>query len=273
MGLGVYLYWEKDRNEIEAHENKVDEITDNVYNEIKERIGDRDLTNEEWAEYREKVNKQLESEGISKDIPESMQKCIEMDSKQYPEHYFKIGYFRSSYNDGGINNILEKTINTRLDDIFDVDNHSYVIKPDWNKARDKTIEAIDKYLKHLKESNGFRTIRVREPFAPAKSEQDAYNMFIDQQKRWTDKDYQFGSYGNGIGCFIPKGISVYGVFITPSKYGLRQNPSKDTILVVKDNNFVPEEDWYYTALLIVLETIDWVLAQPDKDNYALHWSG
>src|SRR5690348_14525919 len=36
--------------------------------------------------------------------PES--EYIENNSAQFPEHMFKIGYFRSSYNSGGINSVL-----------------------------------------------------------------------------------------------------------------------------------------------------------------------
>jgi hypothetical protein len=44
---------------------------------------------------------------------------IQQNSKKYPTHYFKVGYFRSSYNEWGLNRVLTKTIGKDLYYIFE----------------------------------------------------------------------------------------------------------------------------------------------------------
>ena len=71
------------------------------------------------------------------------------------------------------------------------------------------------------------------------------------------------AYSNRYGLFFPKPAQIVGV-IPGSKYGSR------VAYVILDGDPTP---WYLQALEIVLETIDYVLAQPDRDTYYLHWSG
>jgi len=110
---------------------------------------------------------------------------IEINSTLYPEHLFKIGYFRSSYNSGGINRVANRYSLLDLYDIFDP--HSYTFIPDWADAMKKCEAAIKQW--------------------------DAYAM-----------------------------------------------------------SDIGQTEWYTQALAIVKETIAWVLAQDNTEEYFLVWS-
>lgn len=59
---------------------------------------------------------------------------VNMPSKKYPNHYFRIGYFRSSYNSSGINYVLRDRLGIDLYDIFDAKDSGYYVEPDWIKC-------------------------------------------------------------------------------------------------------------------------------------------
>jgi hypothetical protein len=44
------------------------------------------------------------------------------------------------------------------------------------------------------------------------------------------------------------------------------------VFVVYEKEPDEKEDWYLTALKITRETIEYVLAQPDREQYYLSWS-
>jgi hypothetical protein len=273
MGLDVYLYWEKSRELIDKHENKVEQIENEAWKSV---TGDReyDSLSESERDAGYAAQKQaLSDAGLDSDVPKGLQRKIEISSTKYPDHLFKIGYFRSSYNDGGINSVLGTAIGISLYDIFGVDNKSgYIITPEWEEAKENTVSAISKYKLFLEGSEGFVTDRVQSPVKPLNDESEVMAAFIKQYHEWNrSKDKRhFSDYSNASGTFTLKGeYKIYAVFNVPAKFGM----GVDTILVTKrPADWTPESDWYYTALQIVLETIEWVLSQPDKEQYVLHWS-
>lgn len=83
-------------------------------------------------------------------------------SKKYPEHLFRIGYIRSSYNEAGINHYLADRGLPTLYDIFDKDNQkSYFVKVDWNAALAKAKGLLDAYRAQMARPAGkFEVISV-----------------------------------------------------------------------------------------------------------------
>lgn len=65
-------------------------------------------------------------------------------SAKYPNHLFKIGYFRSSANELGINNVLEER---GLENLYDILNpfYEYFFQPNWEQAKIKCTNLIKKY--------------------------------------------------------------------------------------------------------------------------------
>ena len=83
--------------------------------------------------------------GLNSEFGEhSSREKIEQDSKKHPEHMFKIGYFRSSYNGGGINSVLDSLGFGGLYWIFD-NKDQYEFAPDWEKSLKRVREVLDKF--------------------------------------------------------------------------------------------------------------------------------
>ena len=275
MGLDVYLYWEKSRAEIEAYEQNIEHVSKEAFEKATGGVDYNVLTLDEkkigWAAEKRALDKAFLSDGV----PNELQRDCTTLSKIDPKHSFKLGYFRSSYNDSGINNVLLKSIGVTLYDIFEVGVDDYIFTPDWSKARDNVVSAIDKYGKFLHQSMGFTTVKIDTMIDTISTESEALKEFLRQldirnSKSDDEKEYHYTNYSTNNGTFLMNGLSVHGVFFVPNKYERNKN---DVILIVKSKNFVVENDWYYVALQIVLETIDYVLAQPDPEHYVLHWSG
>lgn len=194
---------------------------------------------------------------------------IEFDSTKYPEHMFKIGYFRSSYNPSGTNSVLRDLIGMDLYSIFNV-NNEYYVKPVWFSALIQAKKALDK-LKEFKETNGnIIAVETENPFmqlsdtAP-KNKKEVIDLFLEEKKKIENNP--FGSYSNSKGSFF---------FEAPLKT-LAFIPGKDylgnkTIYLICEGE-EDRLDWYLQALEIVIETCEYVLSQGDSDKYYFHWSG
>ena len=195
---------------------------------------------------------------------------IELPSIKYPNHYFKIGYLRSSYNQSGINSVLGNLIKMDLYDIFDVDNKEYVVDPNWNMALMKTNRAINLYKEYLNSPVGKYGISTIYNFdrGTAKNSEEAFDIFKKQLENFSKNAGAFDSYSCSEGTFyLGDPLKVVGVMQTKGKFG------DETYLVYEKPEFKPEDDFYLQALEVVQETIEYVLAQKDGMKYYFHWSG
>lgn len=82
--------------------------------------------------------------------PAIKEEGVELDSAKYPEHMFKIGYLRSSYNNSGFDSMLSQLCNYDLGTIFNYDG-DYMFIPDW----DKSLVRCDAMIDQLKCNNGY----------------------------------------------------------------------------------------------------------------------
>jgi hypothetical protein len=200
---------------------------------------------------------------------------IEEPSAKYPEHMFKLGYFRSSYNEGGINSVLEQYNIPGLYEIFEVDfrEHEYGIKPNWTAALRLTQRALTMY-DAAKEAMQYKIVRCRGSHDVLPTIEAAMTAYMEERAKTHDSDFISEGYSNGRGDFWHKGITIYGVMTgqnllagTPFAQALKVRP-EDTLLVIKNES----AEWYRQALEIVEETCEWVLAQKDPKDFHLHWS-
>lgn len=140
MGLDVYLKKYEDFKKTVTLEEEASKYSEAQYAATGKKYDD--LTKEEKDEISERINKWNEDHGLSKWGSDEAVESIELSSAIDPTHLFKVGYFRSSYNDGGINNVLREQLGRDLYDIFQKrDNEEYRFQPDWAKAKEFT-EAI-----------------------------------------------------------------------------------------------------------------------------------
>lgn len=245
MGLDVYLEKFEDLEKHKQVEEKYGKEESKIWSFGGKKYDD--LTEEEKKEASDKCNllrKKLK-------VEEYEGKGIRFNSSKYPKHYFKVGYFRSSYNEGGINRILENSIHFDLYNIFDVGRGDHYIVPDWEKAREKTKQAIELFSLFIKETP-FRVTRASGFHNKVSGEEEALQVFLKELKTNPKGDYSCMR-----GDFMFSGLKINAVI----------QGKEDTYLIYKANL-----DWYVKALEIVLETIDYVLKQKDKEKYALYWS-
>jgi hypothetical protein len=187
MGLDVYLYkyagsqtLEKDREELEKHGEAMEEIWSQAKKEIAgdpvmvmekdplfgvEREIEERLTSEQYDEIKKLSRKRqahyIEQNNLHIDVgdwgPEIKEEQIEFDSDTYPEHMFKIGYMRSSYNSGGFNSVVSKLVGHDLYWLFGVEGvDEYHVRPDWKTAKVRVGALIDQ----LKMDPGYNVMRI-----------------------------------------------------------------------------------------------------------------
>lgn len=272
MGLDVYLYKltasraEYDR--VRALNRELDELCNAAW-EFAGRNGRR---YEQMTE-AEKDECSARSKAIKQDfaakhgVPlgdwglEEPEEKIELPSKTDPEHYFKIGYFRSSYNAGGIDHILGDRIGVTLSSIMGAPEDGSNFTPDWQAARARAVHALDQFLAYLKDKGGYRVVSLSSvgvSGAPT-NEQEALERFHQER----EKKHGCENYSNINGEFA-LGEPMQVVAIMPAK-----SRWHTAYAIVKSD----EMEWYVKALRIVIETCDYVLSQPDPTIYFLHWSG
>jgi len=258
MGLDIYLYRYSNYEDTIAREKESQEFDDKLW----ENSGDYDtLTDEQKDSIRQKIQDHARSLGLSKDGSDEMNKeCIEIASEKYPDHYFKIGYFRSSYNEGGIERILRNLGLPTMEDIFDHAGEEYRFRPDWEAALDRVTPLIDglksrgAYRVHSVSGNIFQESTI-------KSEKEALDVFMDKLTKNTDYNYSCSE-----GEFsIHEPQKVLAMIRGKSKIFAE----RDCVYVVTES----DNTWYVNALEIIKETIEYVLSKKNKEQYYLHWSG
>jgi len=105
MGLDIYLYRYNDLNKTRQKEEAYEKASEENW----QRHGEyKSLTDDQKEMIREENKKIALEMGLDEDGSDcSNYEKMERDSSLYPEHYFNMGYFRSSYNGSGIERILK----------------------------------------------------------------------------------------------------------------------------------------------------------------------
>jgi len=292
MGLDIYLYhatedlkpWREKQEEYEKKSEKM----------WKEAGEYDDLTDEERDAVSKKTDELAKSLGLDEwgSVPDHIEEGVNEPSKIHPDHMFTVGYFRSSYNSGGMNSVFRDLGVPDLYDIFGKDNDEYMFTPDWEASKERARLAIEQ-LKKLAESD-FGKYRAMEmdvniswlkgltesdtkrgdenPRKPAYSKQEAMQEFVKQLENHKGDDGKpsgFSSYSTGTGDYFLEGIKVFGFVKGTSKHFM--GGEIPTIYAIAENKEAYQ--WYIEALEVVEEVCDYVLAQDDPENYFFHWSG
>lgn len=267
MGLDIYLYRYDNREETE----KLETIFEEAEQKNWDKLGSYDSLTDEQKETVRTENKALAvSMGLTEGGDDPRKQKIENDHPKYKDHYFKIGYFRSSYNGGGINRIMANFGLPGLYEIFGRDrDEDYIFAPDWILSLARVTDAIEQ----LKQRGNYRCFEVDANEFSSKelpsSEEDALALAITNISKDRVMD---GGFSNIDGHFFPSGIKVFALIPGNKKSlfaALHGVPGqRPTTYVISEG----ENEWYIQALEIVRDTIQFVLDQPDKDKYFLHWS-
>lgn len=283
MGLDVYLYKYENYKETREKVEAFDQQTEGLYDKHQMYGDDWKSLTQEIQEQRRKAFKNEKREiaaSLNLDLDSCDDpidgECIEDNFPGAEDHYFKIGYFRSSYNGSGINNVLGNLIGIGLKEIFEPGDE-YRFQPNWLKAKEKCHEAIEKLSKILSDGENFRCVRHSwnefqgppKESHPIKSEEDALQAFLEERRKYKEKPNGYGSYSNGKGEFyFDEPIAVAGIIQGVNKRFFVEEYLPAHYIIYKDSSM----DWYLTALKIVDATIDRVLMSDDPTKYYLKWS-
>lgn len=280
MGLDVYLKRFEDYEATQRVEGEYNTKSEELWEVICEGKKYADASDEQKKLYRTKADLLKEELGLDKFGSVASVTSIEKPSALYPEHMFKIGYFRSSYNGSGINNVLSNFVGMDLYYIFDRERRDeYHFQPDWQDVIRRCDEVLTAFDAKVKEVGGlFKTFDVgmnmfetaNELGKRCSSEEDALRLFTEEITRYikakeSDNYHGFGSYSNRNGeFFLDKPLNIVGL-VPGIKYN---NPV--TYVVYKEGD--ESLNYYRNAVEIVKETAEWVLSQPDANKYYLAWS-
>lgn len=260
MGLDIYLYKYEDFEDTQRKEKDYNSTTEAIW----EAAGDYDsLTQEIKDEIRNKCKEYALGLDLGEYGEDPRKESVQIDHPDYPDHYFKIGYFRSSYNEGGIEKILKNLGLPTMRDIFRKDDEEYAFQPDWQKTMTSTEELIERF----KVEGAYRIKAIshnifKDPSTLPKSAAAALDIF----KREIDRGPHEYNYSNSDGEFCLHENEKVLAFIPGMDKIFRESPC---IYVVTES----DNTWYIQALEIVRDTCKYVLEQPDKEKYYLHWSG
>lgn len=273
MGLDIYLRRCENLQEQIALQEQAEAFSEQCWAESGKEYDQ--YTDEEKDAVRAKVKAEYERLGLDNYGSSTKIESIELDSALYPEHMFKVGYLRSSYNSGGINSVMERAGCPSLYDIFKPSGDDYYVTPDWEACLVRAEQAIAQYREFLTGPMGaFDVMEVRNPiFEGVDSPKKALELFASQletyQSRKATDPNAWASYSNREGEYFLEGRKVFG-FIPNSGWGKGFH-----VIVGKEASEEVQDDWYYQALLVTKETIAYVLSRPveDQKNYFVAWSG
>ena len=274
MGLDVYLSRYKNFDKTKKVEERFNKESNKIWDKIGKEYdnmtkGEKDKASKKSGELAVKLG--LDRYGADK----KNIKSIELNSKKYPKHYFKIGYFRSSYNESGFNSVMGNFIGKDLYDIFKIKDNEYNFSPNWKEAKIRAKEMLKELKDKIKKDGSYRILQCRHNEFIG----DSINSPIDNEKKALEKFLKikrehklngFGSFSNRSGeFFLDEPLEVSGIIQGVSKRLLSNGEMPCVYVVYEDKGF----DFYVQALEIIIETIDYVLKQKDTDKYYLSWSG
>jgi len=280
MGLDIYLSHYTDFKLSKALEKEYETKSEAIWKKVGKGKKYEELTQEQKDKASAQTAVLAEKLGLGKygEI-EIGKEDIRMTSKIHPKHdCFQVGYFRSSYNDSGINRVLEKMGLPTLYDIFEHDKDEYEFSPDWKAALKKVNEALVAFNHN---ANGFHgqydcyDISADSLRVGVTDANQALEVFRKELEGKQAGAKGFDNYSNGFGTFYLGADAVQRVrgFI-PGRDVLNRPCLYIVVERVKNEQGEDENlKWYREALEIVRETIEYVLAQKDPQNYYLAWSG
>ena len=262
MGLDVYLKHSSNR----AAELAKQEAASKFGDEAWEKAGAYETLSDTQKEtVRSAIKAYNEANGLDEYGSSNNITGIEIDSKIHPDNMFKIGYLRSSYNSGGINSVLKRIGCPDLYDIFEPGD-DYYVTVDWQQAQARAQVAVDRLREYMTSDMAMYDVMEVSGYDPVGSKEEALALL----KKEISQPHAFkGGYSNRFGDWFPEGTTIVGAVPgKPSMFG--GNPTY--YLFTKSDEPGGNYKWYLEALEVTKEMIDYVLAQPDPDNYFLSWS-
>jgi hypothetical protein len=187
MGLDVYVHKFDDFETNQRVEEEVQKLEEEIWAEY----GAYDsLTDEQKNEAVKRVQVIYFEHGLNNYGENTNGKeTLKNNSTKYPEHLFKVGYFRSSYNDGGINRVLEQLLgeNSDLYYVFNVEDGGY-INVDWEEAKKRAVLILERFDTVLREDGAYSVDECRcnefMPLPDVTDNEDALAVFQATREKY-----------------------------------------------------------------------------------------
>ncbi len=280
MGLDIYLYrYDAPVKQVKKENAAWEKITDAIWKahtKASKKAGNKELTDAERDVWLAEVKKAADENGrVGEYHDHPCEVKIEKDSTIDPQHYFKLGYFRSSYNGNGINNILKDRIGEDLYSILGTEHNEYEVQPDWDAVIENCDSAIER-LRAFGKENPFSIMEVdANMFTPIDQLPGDKNAVLALAKAALKQEidpFFEGGFSNKDGFWNPKGTTVYGI-VPGFKSFMNQKLPTSYVVVRHDKEGDEPFKWYVDALRIVKETAEYVLKQKNPEKFYLHVSG
>lgn len=254
MGLDVYLYRYDNKEESWARSEKAEAEVEALWASSGKYS---ELSEPQKAEITVKQQEIYRQYGLDETWGEIKERQrIQISSTKYPDHYFNLGYFWSSYNEAGFNRVMDNIAGVDLYDFFEPGGE-YCFRPDWVKARERAVAALEVFRK----GNQYNVLATSSPIEAVGNEKEALRVFREELEKHGGGTIDY-NYTNLHGDFFIGSPKKILAAIPGDRYGL-----PCTYLI-----YSGEFNWYEQALEIVIEACEWVLEQPDTDKFWLHWS-
>lgn len=280
MGLDVYLTRYDHYDATHQKEEECESAVNALWEEATKNSSYEKLTNAEKEAVDIKADEIKRHYGLDGNGEADNEKeDIEQNSELYPEHLFKIGYFRSSYNGGGYDRIMGNFIGQGLYDIFQANDH-YEFCPDWEQALYTVSDMLTDIKEKIKKYGGayrafdVHNIQIEQKEGDAISEQMALEKFLTAKDEYR-KHKGSASYSNGDGeFFLKKPIKVVALIngYAPNYLTTANKTERElkpvTYVVCEHADF----KWYLEAIEIIKETILYVLKTKHPEQFYLRWS-
>lgn len=272
MGLDIYLYEYDDFAATRAAEQEYEQISEKIWDKFDLKY--EHMTDAQKNECRDEAAAVATRMGLGEyGEDEARKRKIELDSKTDPKHLFKIGYFRSSYNEGGINSQMDTAIGKDLYWVFDrTRDDDYEFRPDWARVKARALQCVEQWKAKFPDGKPLRVMRIETRMGFTESPKiDAADALNIVQKMIAERkpDNDFGNcFSNRDGLFLLDEEPIHFLAFIP---GLAFGRDPCVYGVYRDD--AEGVAWYWNALNIIAETCDYVLSQPDPQKFYVHWSG
>ena len=140
MGVDVYLFRYLNKTETTKKEERFTEVVQKMWRDMRP-FSSSTISEDIMGKCRE-VALEMGLDEHGEDINNKYK--IYFDSKKYPNHQFKIGYFKGIFSDLTFNSILDEMDVPDLYDIFDKREDDLYL-PDWNKCLERIQKSLDEF--------------------------------------------------------------------------------------------------------------------------------
>jgi hypothetical protein len=285
MGLDVFLlHWEEGYSP-EAHYARYIEVSERIAEEreafIRERGYPLEYPQQNSAEHQAidaYVAERWAQSGLEEDWDTRHSETVRLPSLLYPKHTFAIGYWRSSYNNAGLNQVMRGLTGDSLYSLLEeeTDTDAPFVRVEWERLKARIEGILERWRLALNSRRAqLSVLRVFATEAPsangAYGEEAALDAYLHEEecylalhKQPWEKEGGACVQARGIAFCPEKPLKVRALVHGTDVAGL------PALYIVYEHEGTLE--WYTQALEIVQETIAYVLMQEDPERYTLLWS-